>query len=500
MLQVNNLTKSYGGQVLLDQVSFVVNPTEKVGLIGRNGHGKSTIFKILTGEEPYDDGNWTTTKNYKIGVLSQYFNFSEKTVLEEACKALPDLGGWKEEYKAELILNGLGFSEADLQRDPMEMSGGFQMRLNLAILLLSESNLLLLDEPTNYLDIVSIRWLEGFLKEWEGEFILITHDRRFMDTVCNHTMGILRRKIKKIKGPTEKWYAQMAEEDEIYEKTRQNEEASRAKTEKFISRFRAQAAKAASVQSRIKMLEKQGVKEKLEEDNDLEFAFRSINFPGKVLQHVSDISFGYTPDKILFDKINLEIKPGDRIGVIGPNGKGKSTFLSILASELQPMEGNTKNHELTRIGYFGQTNVNRMFANNMVYEEIMSVDPELSYGAARSISGLVMFEGDTALKKIKYLSGGEKSRVLLGKILATPVNLLLLDEPTHHLDMQSVESMKEALEEFSGAVVIVSHDELIIDEIANKLLVFDDDKCFVFEGTYSYFLEKIGWSFERNQA
>ncbi len=500
MLQVNNLTKGYGDQILLDKVSFVVNPGEKIGLIGRNGHGKTTLFRMLMGEEKPDDGEWTAPNRYKIGVLSQYFDFKEPTVLQEACTALEDHGGWKEEYKAEAILMGLGFSEADFHRAPKEMSGGFQMRLNLTMLLLSEPNLLLLDEPTNYLDIVSIRWLERFLKSWENEFILITHDRNFMDTVCTHTMGILRKQLRKIPGPTRKWYSQTAEEDEIYEKTRLNQEAKRAQTERFIQRFKAKASKAAAVQSKVKLLEKQGIAEKLETESDLSFKFRETEFPGTRFQTVKGLTFGYSPDKILLNDINIDIHPGDRIGIIGPNGKGKSTLLSLLAGELQPLEGSIQNHDLTRIGYFGQTNVDRMDFENMVYEEIGRENPDLGIGGSRSIAGLMMFEGDNAKKKIKVLSGGEKSRVLLGKILASPVGLLLLDEPTHHLDMQSVESLKIALEKFNGAVVIVSHDEEIIGEIANKLIVYDEDKCFVFDGTYQDFLDRIGWSFERNEG
>ncbi len=500
MLQVNNLSKGYGDQVLLDKVNFVVNPGEKIGLIGRNGHGKTTLFKLLMGEESPDEGNWTVSSRYTIGVLSQYFDFKEPTVLQEACSTLPDLGGWKEEYKAEAILSGLGFSDEDLHRSPKDLSGGFQMRLNLTIVLLSEPSLLLLDEPTNYLDIVSIRWLERFLRTWENEFILITHDRNFMDTVCTHTMGILRKKLKKIEGPTAKWYIQTAEEDEIYEKTRLNEQSKRAQTERFIERFRATASKAKAVQSRVKLLDKKGVNEKLSAENDLSFRFKDSHFQGQRFQVVSNLKFGYDPDNILIDHINLEIHPGDRIAVIGPNGKGKSTFLSLLSGELEPLGGSIENHENTKIGYFGQTNVNRMNFDNNVYEEIGSENPHLGIGGARAISGLMMFEGDTALKKIKVLSGGEKSRVLLGKILASPVGLLLLDEPTHHLDMQSIESLKLALNQFKGAVVIVSHDELIVSETANKLIVYDDNKCFVFEGTYPDFLKRVGWSFERKEG
>ncbi len=501
MLQVNNLTKGYGARLLLDSVNFVINAGEKVGLIGRNGHGKTTIFRMLTKEETPDDGNFKVPSNYSIGVLAQYFAFTESSVLQEACLALPEQeGGWKEEYKAEAILSGLGFSDEDMARPPSEFSGGFQMRINLASVLLSEPDLLLLDEPTNYLDIVSIRWLERFLQQWPNEFILITHDRNFMDTVCTHTMGINRKKIKKIKGPTQKWHEQVAEEDEIYEKTRINEGAKRAEVEKFIERFRAKASKAQAVQSKVKLLEKQGKLEKLSVEKDLSFGFKKFPFSGKRFQTIEDLYFGYDPETILVEDISLTIHPGDRIAVIGPNGKGKSTLLSLLAGELTPLGGEIKNHDALKIGYFGQTNVNRLNFENSVYDEIQYANPDLSIAEGRGIAGLMMFEGDAALKKIGVLSGGEKSRVLLGKILASPVGMLLLDEPTHHLDMQSVESLKGAIKEFEGAVVLVSHDELLVGAVATKLIVFDDDTLFVFEGTYAEFLERVGWSFERKEG
>ncbi|MGL1903036.1 MAG: ATP-binding cassette domain-containing protein, partial [Fibrobacterales bacterium] len=346
----------------------------------------------------------------------------------------------------------------------------------------------------------SIRWLERFLQQWPNEFILITHDRKFMDTVCTHTMGINRKKIKKILGGTHKWHEQVAEEEEIYEKTRVNEDSKRAEVEKFIERFRAKASKAQAVQSKVKLLEKQGKREKLSVEKDLNFAFRKFPFSGKRFQNIEDLYFGYEEDNILVKDISMMIHPGDRIAVIGPNGKGKSTFLSLLAGELTPLGGTITNHEALKIGYFGQTNVNRLDFESSVYDEIQYANPELSIAEGRGIAGLMMFEGDAALKKIGVLSGGEKSRVLLGKILASPVGLLLLDEPTHHLDMQSVESLKGAIKQFEGAVVLVSHDELLVGTVATKLIVYDDDTVFIFDGTYDEFLEQVGWSFERREG
>jgi ATP-binding cassette subfamily F protein 3 len=257
MLQANGLSKSYGGQVLFDNIGFTVNAGERVGLVGRNGHGKTTLFRLITGEEHPDAGTITVPNGHTVGHLSQHLSFTEKTVLGEASLGLrPSEDGRDETYKAGAILLGLGFSADDYQRNPHALSGGYQVRLNMAKLLVSRPNLLLLDEPTNYLDIVSIRWLAQFLRSWKNELMLITHDREFMDSVTTHTMGIHRCRIRKIEGSTHKLYRQIVQEEEIYEQTRINDERKRREVEQFISRFRAQANKASAVQSRIKALQK----------------------------------------------------------------------------------------------------------------------------------------------------------------------------------------------------------------------------------------------------
>ena len=498
MIQVSNLTKSFGDRVLIEGASFSVNRGEKVGLVGKNGHGKSTLFRMFCHEESYDDGSIHVPQQYRIGKLSQYFNFDADTVIDEACKALPKNDeGWDESYKAETILGGLGFDDMMMQGSPQSLSGGYQMRLNLTQLLLSEPDMLLLDEPTNYLDIISIQWLKQFLKQWKGEFILITHDREFMDSICTSTLGIHRKKMRKIEGGTHKFYSQLAEEEEIHEKTRLNEEAKRAEVEKFVERFRAKASKATAVQSRVKMLEKQDALDKIEAEKDLNFSFRESNFSGRRFLDVEGAEFGYTPDKILFSNLNFELFPGDRLAVVGKNGKGKSTLLRLLEGELKPVSGLVKSHDHLKTGYFGQTNVDRLSPENTVADEVLTANPEMSLTEVRGICGLMMFEGDNALKNISVLSGGEKSRVLLGKILACPVNVLLLDEPTHHLDMQSVDSLVQAVEEFSGAVVIVTHSESLVERLANKLVIFDEGECKFFDGGYKEFKERVGWSFER---
>jgi ATP-binding cassette subfamily F protein 3 len=493
MIKVTNLSKSYGTQILFDDVSFNINPKEKIGLVGRNGHGKTTLFRLILGIEKPDSGTISIPKNYLIGYLDQHIKFSQDTILSEACLGLPE-GDEHEHWKAEKILAGLGFSQNDMERHPSEFSGGFQVRLNLAKVLVSNPDLLLLDEPTNYLDIVSIRWLIKFLKSWKNELVVITHDRSFMDAVTTHTLGIHRKKIKKIEGGTEKYYNQILQEEEIYEKTRINDEKRTKELELFIRRFRAKARLANLVQSRIKTLAKKEKFEKLEKIQTLDFSFNSAPFPTKLMMEVRDVSFSYNKNiPYLINKFSIDINKNDRIGVIGKNGKGKSTLLRIIANELAPLNGSIKSHPLLKTGYFGQTNIDRLNFDKTIEEEIISSDPDCTQQKARNIAGVLMFSNDNALKKIFVLSGGEKSRVLLGKILATQCNLLLLDEPTNHLDMESCDSLIGAIDNFDGAVIIVTHNEMYLHTLVNKLVVFDRGKVFVYEGSYQNFLDDVGW-------
>ncbi len=500
MIQVGNLSKAYGQQVIFDDIGFTVNAGERIGLVGRNGHGKTTLFKMILGEERPDDGIISIPNNYKVGHLSQHISFTEESVLKEGCLGLrPAEDGRDETYKVEAILMGLGFSADDFMRNPLELSGGYQIRLNLAKLLISEPNLLLLDEPTNYLDILSIRWLIQFLRNWKNELILITHDRDFMDSVTTHTMGIHRCTIRKIEGPTQKLYEQILMEEEVYEKTRINEEKKRKETELFINRFRAQATRASAVQSKIKALQKKEKLEKISEIKNLDFEFRSEPFWGKWLVEANDLSFSFAPEvPPLIDKLSMTIGKDDRIAIIGKNGKGKTTLLNLLAGELMPLSGSVTHNPKLKLAYFGQTNIQRLDPQKTVEEEILDTLPEYNRRAARNICGIMMFEGDKALKKISVLSGGEKSRVLLGKLLVSPANLLLLDEPTNHLDMESIDSLLEAIDAFEGAVMIVTHSEMILHAIATRLIVFDDGKVSVFEGTYQDFLGRVGWKNEIN--
>lgn len=497
MIQVSNLRKSFGGQLLLDDATFTINDGERVGLVGRNGSGKSTLFRILLGQEEPDGGKIITPQGYRIGHLTQHVSFTAKTVLDEGCLSLPTHDDvWQESYRVEAILQGLGLSREMFDLNPAQLSGGYQIRLMLGKVLIGEPQLLLLDEPNNYLDVVSIRWLKGFLRTWKNELVLITHDRDFMNSVTTHTMAIHRRKVRKLSGPTSKLYEQILTEEEVHEQTRLNESKRRQQMERFIERFRAQAAKAKAVQSRVKLLDKQGKMEALEQLDELEFRFSPAPFEARWMMHVEDLSFGFSENAPLFEKLSFSVAKGDRIAVIGPNGKGKTTLLNLLAREMEPQQGTIRTHESAKVGYFGQTNVQRLNPQNTVEEEVASVDLSKNRTLVRSICGAMMFEGDDALKRVSVLSGGERSRVLLGKILAAPSNILLLDEPNNHLDMESIDSLLEALETYDGAVILVSHSDMILHAVANRLIVFDDGQAQVFEGTYQDFLDRVGWAQE----
>ncbi|OQY06162.1 MAG: hypothetical protein B6I22_06145 [Desulfobacteraceae bacterium 4572_123] len=425
MISIENVSKSFGGQVLFEGINFQINSRERIGLVGRNGHGKTTLFSMITGEQALNSGNIIIPKNYRIGHVRQQIDFKAATVLEEGALGL--LENERDQYwKVEKILGGLGFSNNDMQRHPDEFSGGFQVRLNLAKILVSEPDLLMLDEPTNYLDIASIRWVERFLANWPREILLITHDRSFMDKIVTHTLGIHRRKIRKIKGNTEKYYARIAQDEEIYEKTRINDERRTKEIEQFITRFRAKARLANMVQSRIKTLAK----------------------------------------------------------------------MKLLAKTLSPDSGDIRYNPSVTPGVFEQTNIKSLVDSRTIEDEILYSNPAMDRQAARNICGAMMFSGDNALKKISILSGGEKSRVMLGKLLAAPVNLLLLDEPTNHLDMDSSDSLLAAIDGFGGTVVMVTHNEMFLHALAQRLIVFEKDKVYLFEGTYQDFLDKCGWDDE----
>lgn len=497
MIKIKDLSISFAGHLVFEDVNVVLNRGDKIGLIGRNGSGKSTFLKLILNKLEPDSGEVELPKLYKIGHLEQHIKFNHSTVVAEVCSVLPEDREY-EGWKGEEILMGLGFSPEDMLKDPSQFSGGYQVKINLAKLLLDEPNMLLLDEPTNYLDIHSVRWLKRFLQNWENELILITHDRDFMDSVITHTLNIHRNNFRKTPGNTVGLREKIALAEEMYEKTRINEEKQREKTQEWIDRFKAKASMASRAQSKMKMLEKQDKKEKLEHIANLDFEFNYSPYIAKDnLLEVNNITFGYEGFETLIKKLSFRVGIEDKICIIGKNGKGKSTLLKLITGDLTPNSGTVRINNKTEIGYFGQMNIDRLNPELSIYEEMHNAAPTANQTTVRRTAGNMMFSGTLSNKKIGVLSGGEKSRVMLGKILLKPANLLLLDEPTNHLDMDSCESLLQAIKNFPGAVLMVTHSEYFLKEVANKLIVFDDEKTFVFEGGYDEFLSKIGWQDEK---
>lgn len=495
MIQITNLSKAYGAQSLFEEVNFMLTKGSKVGFVGRNGSGKSTLFKIILKEEEADSGEILIPKNYRIGTLKQHISFSHESVRAECASVLSEDEAF-DVYKVEKMLFGLGFSLDDLDKNPLSFSGGYQIRINLVKLLATHPNLLLLDEPTNYLDIVSMRWLQSFLKSFDGEIILITHDRDFMDTITTHTMGLNRKELKIYSGNTYKFYEKLLEDEERYSKTKANLDKKRAELEDFITRQRARASKAVMAQSKAKQLEKMGVMDELEVESSLSFDFNFKATPAKIVLEAKELSFGYDIASPLFQNLSFTLTKGKCLAIIGKNGKGKSTLLNALAGELQLQKGTLSWHPETAIAHFGQTNISRLNVKQNIIDEIYDVDPLLGITRVRAICGAMMFSGDSAKKEINVLSGGERARVMLGKIIATPANILLLDEPTNHLDMYSIEALSEAIKRFEGSVILVTHSEMLLRSLADELIIFHHNKAEFFDGNYDTFLEKIGWEEE----
>lgn len=495
MIRVENLHKSYGDLILFEGISFALNAKDRLGIVGRNGHGKTTLFRMILGKENPDSGTIIIPKNYRIGYVSQKLEFRHDTILTEAISALPETEK-DHHWKAEKILAGLGFHRTDFERHPKAFSGGYQVRLNLAKALISGPDLLLLDEPTNFLDITSIRWIEQFLQNWPHEIMLITHDRSFMDQIVTYTMGIHRLMVRKIKGNTAKYYDQIAVDEEIYEKTRIKDARRRKEIQRFITRFRAKARQANLVQSRIKTLQKMEKQQKLNKLKILDFSFNSSPLRAKHVLNVQNLNFAYDRTQPLIKDFDITVAAGERICVVGPNGKGKTTLLKLLGGEILPQTGEINYHPAVKKGLFEQDRIKSLIDTRTILDEISLSNPDGDQQHVRNICGAMMFSGDDALKKISVLSGGEKSRVMLGKLLVTPVNLLLLDEPTNHLDMESSDALLAAIDNFDGTVIMVTHNEMFLHALSQRLIIFQNDRLEVFDGSYQRFLDRGGWQDE----
>ncbi len=499
MIRFDSISKSYSGKILFSNLTLSLNKGEKCALLGRNGSGKTTFFRLITGLESADAGEIYIPKNYRIGMLAQHATWKKESPIEEAEYILDENDQWK----ASKMLYNLGFDDTLISAPISSLSGGYCLRLQLAKLLLSEPDLLLLDEPTNYLDIKTITWLTQFLKRWPKEILAISHDRDFLDAISTHTIGLHRQELVRIQGKTNDYFTYILKKEEEHQKLVEKTSKQKEHLQNFIQRFGAKASKAKQAKSKQKMIDRLPELESLNAMSNLDFEFRQHQIEAQILIELNHVGFGYShktqPSDSndqkgeLFNNLSFQLSQGSRFCFAGRNGRGKSTLLRVILGDLQPTSGKVKYHPQCKIGYFGQTNIDRLDPTKTIEEEILISAPDLAYQQIKAICGAMMFTQDDSKKRIGVLSGGEKSRVLLAKILATPVNVLLLDEPTNHLDLESIEALINALESFDGAVVLVSHSELLLSRISESMVIFEDDEVFVYPDSYSLFLKEKGW-------
>ena len=531
MFNAHNITISFGGETLFDEISFRLGRGDHIGLIGKNGAGKSTLLKLMTLENQPTSGSFALEKNCKIGYLPQDLDFDNgRTVLEEAYLAFEEIkkvesrqeeihkimeqtqdyesqsymelldelnelnnrfemiGGYHYQSQTEKILLGLGFTMNDLNASTDTFSGGWRMRIELAKILLKENDILLLDEPTNHLDIESIIWLEQFLKKFKGALVMVSHDRMFLDQVTNRTIEILHQRIFDFKKPYSQYIKLRRELRKQQQAAQKNQEKQIQQTEKLIERFRAKASKASMAQSLIKKLDKiDRIEIDPEENRKIKFQFSISHQPGKIILKAKDItkSFG---DKHVLNSVNIEIERGEKIAFVGQNGQGKSTLAKILVGELESKGKVSLGHNV-QIGYFAQNQSTYLDRTKTVIESAEdSATPE-NRTKVRDLLGSFLFQGDAVDKKVQVLSGGERNRLALCKLLLQPFNVLVMDEPTNHLDIASKNVLKQALKKFEGTLILASHDRDFIQGLCEKIISFKDKEVKVFLGDINSYLE-----------
>lgn len=533
MISVSNVSVFYGERALFDGVNLVIGERDRVGLTGRNGAGKSTMMKIIAGQvNPNGGGNVTRPNGTTIGYLHQDMATPKgKTVINEALTAFDEvkeleerieqlnheltertdyesdsymdlihevsdaterfhiLGGDTAQADAERILRGLGFKQRDMERMTDEFSGGWQMRIELAKMLLQRPNYLLLDEPTNHLDIESILWLENFLEDYPGAVVVISHDKQFLDNVTKRTVEIEMGKVYDYKASYTKYVVMRAERRELLKNAFDNQQKLIAQRERTINRFMAKATKTSMAQSMQKQLDKI---ERIELDEE-DVAAMNIKFPpaprsGQVVVEVDNVSKTYG-DLAVLEKIGLKLDRGDRVAFVGQNGQGKSTLAKILIGEVEAEGTITMGHNV-QVGYYAQNQAEAMYPTMTLYETMEMHSPPEMRTRLRAILGAFMFSGEDADKRVSVLSGGERARLALACLLLKPFNLLLLDEPTNHLDMVSKEVLKEALMNYDGTLIVVSHDRDFLKDLTNRTIEFRDKKLYEYLGDVNYFLDK----------
>lgn len=530
MISVNNVSVVFGGFCLLDSVSFLINKKDRIGLTGRNGAGKSTTLKILAGVQAPSEGNISLSSDVKIGYLPQTKVYTDgNTVREEAEKAFADLFALKEEVErlnlelagredydspaylklldkihektellnirgegnvtkeVEVVLKGLGFKQEDLSRNCEEFSGGWRMRIELAKILLARPDIFLLDEPTNHLDIESISWLESFLQGYPGAVVLVSHDRAFLDNVTTRTIEISLGKVYDYKVPYSQFELLRKERMEQQLRAYQNQQKQIKDTEEFIERFRYKATKSVQVQSRIKQLEKIERIEVEEEDAArIMVRFQAAVRSGEVVVTGRELAKAYGSHQVL-KHLDFDIKRGEKVAFVGKNGEGKSTLVKMIMNEI-PYEGELKIGHNVNIGYFAQNQADLLDAERTVLETVDAVAEGDIRKKIRDILGAFLFSGEEVDKKVKVLSGGERTRLAMVRLLLEPYNLLILDEPTNHLDMRTKDILKEALRKFEGTVIVVSHDRDFLTGLADKVYEFANQNIKEYLGGISDFL------------
>lgn len=526
MITITRLSKNYGQKVLFENISLNVNRQEKIGLIGPNGSGKTTLFALILGEIEPSSGSITTHKNTHIGYLPQESSFKsnssvlseltegdervirlkkEKEALEESGQAagerygeiihdLEAIGFFEIEHKAKRILMGLGFKENDFNRPISAMSGGWQMRVLLAKLLTYRYDLLLLDEPTNYLDLNAALWLKDYLTGFDGTFIMISHDKAFLNEVTNYTLILENGSIFKVHGNYEHYQRIKEEKRTFLLKQFKEQEKKRQQLERFVERFHAQPNKAASVRAKRRVLERMA-EEEIKLPEDPRESIKSFRFPASVksgyrVMALEKISKSYGDIRVYQD-LDFEITQGEKAVLAGGNGAGKSTLLKILAGVVDIDSGLRNIGHNVDIGYFSQTRTDVLSLENTVLQEAYCAAPGyMAEEAIRTILGAFLFTGDDAYKKVKVLSGGEKSRLILAKLLINPPNFLLLDEPTTHLDVDAVDALVKALTDYQGTLVFISHDVYFVRSIANTVFEVKDGRIKKYPGNFDYYLDK----------
>ena len=531
MFNAHNISVSFGGETLFDQISFRLAKGDHVGLIGKNGAGKSTLLKLMTLKNQPTSGSFALEKNCKIGYLPQDLDFNNgRSVLEEAYLAFEEIkkvevrqeeihkiieettdfesssymevldelnelnnhfemiGGYHYQSQTEKILLGLGFTMNDLNASTDTFSGGWRMRIELAKLLLKDNDILLLDEPTNHLDIESIIWLEQFLKKFKGALVMVSHDRMFLDQITNRTIEILHQRIFDFKKPYSKYMEIRKELREQQQAAQKNQEKQIQQTEKLIERFRAKASKASMAQSLIKKLDKiDRIEIDPEENRKIKFEFSISHQPGKIILEAKDISKSFG-DKHVLDSVNIDIERGEKIAFVGQNGQGKSTLAKILVGELES-KGKVRLGHNVQIGYFAQNQSTYLDGKKTVLESAEdSATPENRI-KVRDLLGAFLFPGDAVDKKVHVLSGGERNRLALCKLLLQPFNVLVMDEPTNHLDIASKNVLKEALKKFKGTLILVSHDRDFVQGLCEKVISFKQREVKTFLGDINAYLE-----------